>query len=63
MYNSIIQTCVKDEDHILKEWIVYHLLLGFDHIYIYMMIEVVYQLQTVLVFYQSITEKKLLYLD
>ena len=25
----------KDEDHIINEWIVHHILLGFEHIYIY----------------------------
>ena len=34
-YNSIIHTLAKDEDHIINEWIVHHILLGFEHIYIY----------------------------
>ena len=34
-YNTIIQTMAKDEDHIINEWIVHHILLGFEHIFIY----------------------------
>ena len=34
-YNIVIQTMVRDEEHILNEWILHHLLLGFEHIYIY----------------------------
>lgn len=35
MFYSIIHTCVKDEEFILNEWILYHLILGFEHIYIF----------------------------
>ena len=34
-YNSIIQSMAKDEDHIVNEWIVHHILLGFEHVYLY----------------------------
>lgn len=34
-YNAIVQTTAKDEEHIINEWIVHHILLGFEHIYIY----------------------------
>ena len=33
--NLIIHTIIKDEDHILNEWIVHHILIGIKHIYIY----------------------------
>ena len=35
MYYAVICAIAKDEDEFLKEWVVYHLLLGFDHIIIY----------------------------
>ena len=35
MYNAIVCAIAKDEDPFLKEWVVYHLILGFDHIIIY----------------------------
>ena len=35
MYNAIVCAIAKDEDQFLKEWVVYHLILGFDHIIIY----------------------------
>jgi len=34
-YNIIIQTMAKDEEHIINEWITYHILLGIEHIYIF----------------------------
>jgi hypothetical protein len=34
-YNSAIHTTARDEDNIINEWIVHHILLGFEHIYIY----------------------------
>ena len=34
-YNLIIQAIAKDEDHIINEWIVHHILLGVEHIYLY----------------------------
>jgi hypothetical protein len=34
-YNIVIQTMIKDEEHILNEWICHHILLGIEHIYIY----------------------------
>jgi len=34
-YNLVIQTMAKDEDHIINEWIVHHILLGVEHIYLY----------------------------
>lgn len=33
--NIIIETIVKNEEYILNEWIIHHLLIGFNHIYIY----------------------------
>jgi len=35
MYEYVIQAIAKDEGHIINEWIVHHLLIGFEHIYIY----------------------------
>ena len=35
MLNIIIQTIVKNEDHIINEWIIHNILLGIEHIYIY----------------------------
>ena len=36
MYNKIIHSLIKDESHILNEWILHNILnIGFDHIYIY----------------------------
>jgi hypothetical protein len=35
MHKLVIQTMLKDEEHILNEWIVYHILLGIEHIFIY----------------------------
>lgn len=35
MTRIVAQTIVKDEDHIIKEWVYYHLLIGFEHLYIY----------------------------
>lgn len=32
---TAICTCIKDEQAYLKEWLDYHLSLGFDHIYLY----------------------------
>ena len=34
-FDLVIQTMVKNEHHILNEWIVHNILLGVDHIYIY----------------------------
>ena len=33
--NIIIQTVLKDESHILNEWIIHNILIGIQHIYIY----------------------------
>ena len=33
--NLVIQTMAKDEEHILNEWVLHHILLGVEHIYIY----------------------------
>ncbi len=35
VFKIIIQATVRDEEHILTEWILYHLLLWVEHIYIY----------------------------
>ena len=35
MFNTIIHTILKDESHILNEWIIHHILLGIKHIFIY----------------------------
>ena len=32
---TAICTCIKNEQSYLKEWIDYHINLGFDHIYLY----------------------------
>lgn len=34
-WDVVIHTCVRDEQHILSEWAVHHLLLGVDRIFIY----------------------------
>ena len=34
-YNIIIHTLVKDEDHILNEWIIHNINIGIEHIFIY----------------------------
>ncbi len=35
MYYATICAIAKDEDFFIKEWVEYHLLIGFEHIYIY----------------------------
>jgi hypothetical protein len=36
-----ICTIVKDEEHILNEWIIHNILLGFQHIYIYDVLSII----------------------
>ena len=35
MYKLGMYTLLRDEDHIILEWIIHHLLIGFEHIYIF----------------------------
>jgi hypothetical protein len=34
-HNLVIHTIAKDEEHIINEWILHNIFIGFEHIFIY----------------------------